>query len=130
MGLEDFLGKKNLVVYFYPRDFSGGCTAEACGFRDAYEEFKMAGAEVIGISGDNLESHEAFAREHKLPFILLSDVDGAARRAYGVKKSLGLIPGRVSFVIDKRGVIRHIFSSQARATAHVAEALAVLRSLT
>jgi thioredoxin-dependent peroxiredoxin len=129
VSLEDFLGKKNLVVYFYPKDFTRGCTAEACGFRDSYEEFRSAGAEVIGISGDGQKSHEAFAAEHKIPFILLSDLDGAARRAYGVKKSLGLIPGRVSFVIDKQGIIRHIFSSQTRATAHVEEALSVLKSL-
>lgn len=130
VGLEDFLGKSNLVVYFYPKDFTRGCTAEACGFREAYEEFKKAGAEVIGISGDTQQSHAAFARQHRLPFILLSDSDGSARRAYEVKMTHGLIPGRVSFVIDKEGVIRHIFSSQARATAHVDEALAVLKSLT
>lgn len=129
VGLEDFLGKSNLVVYFYPKDFTRGCTAEACGFSEAYEEFKKAGAEVIGISGDSLQSHEAFVRQYKLPFILLSDSDGSARQAYQVKKSLGFIPGRVSFVIDKQGIIRHIFSSQVRATAHVDEALAVLKSL-
>jgi thioredoxin-dependent peroxiredoxin len=129
VSLEDFLGKKNLVVYFYPKDFTRGCTAEACGFRDAYEEFKSVGAEVIGISSDSQKSHESFAKEHELPFILLSDTNGEARRAYGVKKSLGLFPGRVSFVIDKQGIIRHAFSSQARATAHVDEALAVLKSL-
>lgn len=90
---------------------------------------RKAGAEVIGISGDSLQSHEAFVRQYKLPFILLSDSDGSARQAYQVKKSLGFIPGRVSFVIDKQGIIRHIFSSQVRATAHVDEALAVLKSL-
>jgi thioredoxin-dependent peroxiredoxin len=127
--LEEFSGKKNLVVYFYPKDFSRGCTAEACGFRDSYEEFKNLGAEVIGISGDSQQSHDGFARDHRLPFILLTDADGAVRRAYGVKKSLGLLPGRVSFIIDKRGIVRHIFSSQARPTAHVGEALAVLRTL-
>jgi thioredoxin-dependent peroxiredoxin len=104
VSLEDFRGKKNLVVYFYPKDFSRGCTAEACEFRDSYEAFKNAGAEVIGISGDNQQSHYEFAKDHKLPFILLSDTDGSVRRAYGVKKSLGLIPGRVSFVIDKQGL--------------------------
>jgi thioredoxin-dependent peroxiredoxin len=129
VSLEDFLGKTNLVVYFYPKDFTRGCTAEACGFRDAYEEFKNVGAEVIGISSDGRESHEAFATEHKLPFILLSDPDQAARKAYGLKKSLGLFPRRVSFVIDKQGIIRHIFSSQAKATTHVDQALAVLKTL-
>jgi peroxiredoxin Q/BCP len=130
VSLEDFHGKKNLVVYFYPKDFTRGCTAEACEFRDSYEQFKNLGAEVIGISSDNQQSHEAFATEHKLPFILLSDPDGEVRKAYGVKKTFGLVPGRVSFVIDKNGIVRHVFSSQSRATAHVGEALAVLKSLT
>ena len=129
VSLEDFHGKKNVVVYFYPKDFTRGCTAEACGFRDSYEEFKNLGAEVIGISSDDQRSHEAFASEHKLPFILLSDPDGSARKSYGVKKTFGLVPGRVSFVIDKNGIVRHVFSSQSRATAHVSEALAVLKSL-
>jgi thioredoxin-dependent peroxiredoxin len=127
--LEEFRGKKNLVVYFYPKDFTRGCTAEACGFRDAYEAFTNMGAEVIGISGDNQQSHDGFAREHKLPFILLSDTDGTVRKAYGVKKSLGLIPGRVSFVIDKQGIVRHIFSSQSKPTAHVDEAIAILKTM-
>ncbi len=129
ISLEDFHGKKNVVVYFYPKDFTKGCTAEACEFRDSYEEFKNLGVEVIGISNDNQKSHEAFASEHKLPFILLSDPDGSARKSYGVKKTFGLVPGRVSFVIDKNGIVRHVFSSQSRATAHVSEALAVLKSL-
>jgi len=130
VSLEDFHGKKNVVVYFYPRDFTKGCTAEACEFRDSYEEFKNLGAEVVGISNDNQKSHEAFASEHKLPFILLSDPNGSVRKSYGVKKTFGLVPGRVSFVIDKNGIVRHVFSSQSRATAHVSEALAVLKSLT
>lgn len=129
VGLEDFLGKKNLVVYFYPKDFTRGCTAEACGFRDAYEAFTALGAEVIGISADSQDSHRAFSQHHRLPFVLLSDLDGSVRKAYGVKKTFGLIPGRVSFVIDRNGIIRHIFSSQARATAHIGEALSVLKSL-
>ncbi len=130
VSLHDFLGTKNLVVYFYPKDFTRGCTAEACSFRDSYEAFKELGAEVIGISSDNQDSHGAFAKEHSLPFILLSDTDGSVRKAYGVKKSLGLFEGRVSFVIDKKGIVRHVFSSQVRATAHVTEAMNVLESLT
>ncbi|HMB67196.1 MAG TPA: peroxiredoxin, partial [Candidatus Bathyarchaeia archaeon] len=121
--------KKNIVLYFYPKDFTRGCTAEACGFRDSYEAFKDLGAEVIGISSDNQTSHRDFAQRHHLPFILLSDVDGEVMKAYGVKKTLGLFAGRVSFVIDKRGIIRLIFSSQTRVTAHVGEALNVLKSL-
>src|SRR3989441_5740696 len=130
VSLEDFHGKKNVVVYFYPKDFTKGCTAEACEFRDSYEEFKNLGAEVIGISNDDQKSHDAFAAQHKLPFILLSDLDGSVRKSYGVKKTFGLVPGRVSFVIDKSGIVRHVFSSQSKATAHVGEALAVLKSLT
>jgi thioredoxin-dependent peroxiredoxin len=129
VSLEDFRGKKNVVVYFYPRDFTRGCTAEACGFRDAYEEFRNLGAEVIGISSDNEESHTRFAGEQKLPFILLSDTDGSVRKVYGVKKSLGLVPGRVSFVVDKLGIVRHVFSSQSRPTMHVEKALEILRGL-
>ena len=129
VSLRDFLGTKNVIVYFYPKDFTRGCTAEACSFRDSYEAFKDLGAEVIGISSDDQNSHEAFAKEHNLPFILLSDTDGSVRKAYGVKKSLGLFDGRVSFVIDKNGIVRHVFSSQMRATAHVAEAMNVLKSL-
>jgi len=130
VALEDFLGKRNVVVYFYPRDFTQGCTAEACSFRDSYESFKERGAEVIGISSDIQNSHRDFAQQHHLPFILLSDVDGSVRRAYEVKKTLGLFAGRVSFVIDKKGIIRHIFSSQTRVTAHVGEALNILKSIT
>ena len=118
-----------MVVYFYPKDFTRGCTAEACSFRDSYEAFKDLGAEVIGISSDSQDSHRDFAQQHHLPFILLSDADGSVRKAYEVKKSLGLFAGRVSFVIDKKGIIRLIFSSQTRATAHVEEALNVLKSL-
>ncbi len=129
VSLRDFLGRKNLVVYFYPKDFTRGCTAEACSFRDSYEAFKNLGAEVIGISSDDQNSHNAFAKEHNLPFILLSDTDGSVRKAYGVKKSLGLFEGRVSFVIDKKGIVRHVFSSQVRATAHAAEAINILKSL-
>jgi peroxiredoxin Q/BCP len=130
VSVADFLGKKNVVVYFYPKDFTQGCTAEACSFRDSYESFKDLGAEVIGISSDSQNSHRDFAQQHHLPFILLSDVDGSVRKAYEVKKTLGLFAGRVSFVIDKKGVIRHIFSSQTRATAHVGEALNILKTLT
>lgn len=129
MALGDFLGKKNLVVYFYPKDFTRGCTAEACSFRDSYEAFTDLGAEVIGISSDSQDSHRDFAQQHHLHFILLSDRNGSVRKAYEIKKSFGLFAGRVSFVIDKKGIIRHIFSSQTRATAHVREALNMLKSL-
>jgi peroxiredoxin Q/BCP len=126
--LRSFLGTP-LVVYFYPKDETPGCTAEACAFRDAYEAFVEAGATVVGISGDSPTSHEAFARRHGLPFLLLSDPDGSVRRAFGVGRTLGILPGRVTFVADARGVVRHVFSSQIAATRHVREALAVVERL-
>jgi len=129
VSLADFRGKKNLVVYFYPKDDTPGCTKESCAFRDHYADFSDAGAEVIGISSDSRSSHAAFAEKHRLPFTLLSDVGGKVRRAFGVPTTLGLLPGRVTYVIDKQGVIRHAFNSQLQATRHVDEAISVLKSL-
>ena len=114
------------VVYFYPKDDTPGCTAESCAFRDSHEEFTDAGAIVIGISSDSVASHRAFADRHNLPFTLLADEDGAVRKAWGVGKTLGILPGRVTFVIDPEGVVRKVFSSQFRAKAHIAEALAAI----
>jgi peroxiredoxin Q/BCP len=130
VSLSDFIGKKNLVLYFYPKDNSPGCTREACSFRDSYSAFRELDAEVIGVSSDNQSSHEKFASDEQLPFLLSSDPGGKVRRAYGVKPSLGLIPGRTTFVIDKQGIIRYIYSSQIRPDRHVGEALTALRSLT
>lgn len=127
--LSDFRNKRNVVLYFYPKDDTPGCTAEAQCFRDNYEIFLSLGAEVIGISSDSTASHIRFADKHKLPFILLSDVDGKVRELYGVTKTLFFLSGRVTFVIDKQGVVRHIFSSQFNATKHIDEAMAVLKSL-
>jgi thioredoxin-dependent peroxiredoxin len=125
--LSDFRGKQSLVLYFYPKDETTGCTAQACSFRDSYEDFKAAGAEVIGISSDSKSSHEKFASRHRLPFILLSDIIGKVRKAYGAYDLLGLIPGRVTFVIDKDGVVVHKFDSQINPTKHIAEALSKLK---
>ena len=127
--LNNFIGKTKLVIYFYPKDESYGCTKEACSFRDSYEDFKEAGAEVIGISADNEDSHKGFALNHKLPFILLSDKDKKVATLYGVGKTLGILPGRVTFIIDKQGIIRGIYSSQINFQKHVDEALEVLRKL-
>ena len=127
--LSDLLGKGAVVLYFYPKDETRGCTAEACGFRDAYQVFSDAGAEVVGVSSDSVESHLSFAQHHRLPFILLSDTHGALRKRYGVPTTLGMIPGRVTYIIDRRGIVRHIFSSQIQAEKHVAEALETLRAL-
>lgn len=129
ISLADFKGQRNVVVYFYPKDDTPGCTAESCSFRDHYTAFQDAGAEVLGISSDNEQSHRAFADKHRLPFSLLADVGGNVRKAFGVPKSLGLLQGRVTYVIDKQGVVRHVFNSQLNFTKHVDEALAVLKRL-
>lgn len=127
--LSNFLGKQAVVLYFYPKDNTAGCTAEACAFRDSYEVFKDAGAEVIGVSADSEESHQQFATQHRLPFLLLSDKSGDLRRLYGVPTTFGLVPGRVTYVIDKQGIVRHIFSSQLDVQKHVSEALQTLSAL-
>jgi peroxiredoxin Q/BCP len=129
VALSSFAGKTSVVLFFYPRDESPGCTTEACSFRDAYEEFVAAGAEVIGISSDSLDSHSSFAHKHGLQFQLLADKGGVVRERYGIKASLGVIPGRETFVIDKHGVVRHVFRSQLRVKQHVAEALQILARL-
>src|SRR5512143_2831981 len=97
--LADYRGKQVVVLYFYPRDGTPVCTKEACSFRDAFEEFTKLGAVVIGVSGDSLERHRAFAGQQRLPFLLVSDQDGSLRQAYQVPKSLGVLPGRVTYVI-------------------------------
>lgn len=123
------IGSKILVVYFYPKDESYGCTKEACSFRDHYEVFREAGAEVIGISADDAASHSSFASNHRLPFTLLSDPNRKVAAMYGVGNSLGLVAGRVTYVIDRQGTIRGKFSSQLSYSKHIEEALRVIRSL-
>jgi thioredoxin-dependent peroxiredoxin len=127
MQLRDRIGKP-LVVYFYPKDETYGCTIEACKFRDEYEDFVAAGAEVIGVSRDTAASHEQFKAHHRLPFTLLSDPDGKVAQTWGVKGKLGL-PGRVTYVFDKSGVLRHRFDSMIRFGKHVDEALEVVKQL-
>ena len=127
--LSDFFGKKNVVLYFYPKDETPGCTREACTFRDSYELFTDLGAEVIGVSADTVESHKAFAEHHNLPFTLLSDLDNNVRKLYGATSTLGFIPGRVTFIIDKKGVVRHVFSSQLQPEKHIEEAKEVLKRI-
>jgi peroxiredoxin Q/BCP len=125
--LSELYATGPVVVFFYPKDETPGCTAEACAFRDAHQDFVDAGATVVGISSDSEESHRAFASNHRLPYTLLADKGGAARKAWNVPKTLGIIDGRVTYVIDKGGVLLHMFSSQIRATKHVGEALDAIR---
>ena len=127
--LADYLGKQAVVLYFYPRDNTSVCTQQACAFRDAYEQFTTAGAVVIGVSSDSSERHEAFSSSKRLPFLLISDADGKLRTLFGVPKYLVLLPGRVTYVIDKQGIVRHIFNSMFDADAHVREALGVVQQL-
>ncbi|NJL47459.1 MAG: peroxiredoxin [Leptolyngbyaceae cyanobacterium SM2_5_2] len=127
--LSSFRDQKAVVLYFYPKDDTPGCTVESCSFRDSYTDFQAAGAEVIGISSDSPASHQTFASKHNLPFTLVSDEGGKVRRAYGVPTTLGLLPGRVTYVIDTSGRVRHIFNSQFNPNAHVAEAMTVLKTL-
>jgi peroxiredoxin Q/BCP len=127
--LSDLRLRGPVVVFFYPKDDTPGCTAEACSFRDRYDTFVEAGATVVGISSDSLASHDAFAQKHGLPMTLLSDADGRVRALYDVRPTLGLFPGRATFVIDKDGIVRHVFVSQLRVGTHVERALATVREL-
>jgi peroxiredoxin Q/BCP len=127
--LSEYFGKKNVVLYFYPKDETRGCTREACEFRDRYDVFTGLGAEVLGVSSDTLESHKSFATHYGLPFLLLSDEKGEVRKLYGVPSSMGIIPGRVTYIIDKKGVVRHIFNSQFQPEKHIEEALKILKEL-
>jgi peroxiredoxin Q/BCP len=129
VSLRDFRGKKSVILYFYPKDDTPGCTAESCAFRDRYEVFQEAGAEVIGISGDSPDSHQRFANKYQLPFTLVSDTNNQVRKLYGVPATLGLLPGRVTYAIDPQGVVRHIFNSQFNFQGHVEEALKTLQEI-
>lgn len=129
ISLTDFRGK-NVVLYFYPKDDTGFCKKQACAFRDSYEDFVDEGAVVIGVSGDDIPSHKAFANKRKLPFTLLSDPGNKVARSYGVKKALGLIMlGRVTFVIDKEGQVRYRYSKLLEHQEHIDKALAMVKSL-
>lgn len=126
---QNMVGHKPLVIYFYPKDNTPGCTAEACSFRDQYEDFTALGAEVIGISSDSVSSHQQFSKQFKLPFILLSDNDKKIRNLFGVPSGLfGLLPGRVTYVTDKNGVIQMIFDSMLAAK-HIPKALVAIKKL-
>jgi peroxiredoxin Q/BCP len=128
--INSVLGKKNLVIYFYPKDDSPGCTAQACSFRDQFEVFKEADAVIIGISGKSVESHKEFAEKHRLTFTLLSDEGNKIREQFGVPTNfLGLLLGRVTYIADKAGKVIHIFNSQMQSTKHVDEALRILKEL-
>jgi peroxiredoxin Q/BCP len=128
--ISEFIGKKKLVIYFYPKDDTPGCTKEACSFRDSYEDFKEFDCEVIGISSDSEEKHSSFASKHKLPFILLADTDKKVRKLFGVPGNLfGLIPGRVTYIIGLDGKIKGIYNSQTNPLGHIEKALELVKTL-
>jgi peroxiredoxin Q/BCP len=127
---QTIYGKQVVVIYFYPKDDTPGCTREACSFRDSYQDFEDVGARVIGVSSDSPASHKKFAEKYRLPFTLLSDRENNLRSAFAVKPDLfGLIPGRVTFVVDKQGVIQYVFDSQMSAEKHMEESLKAIKEL-
>jgi thioredoxin-dependent peroxiredoxin len=126
--IADHIGKNVLVIYFYPRDFTGGCTMEARAFRDMHESFQKEGALIFGISDDSVESHLNFAKENELPFTLLSDPDNKVRDMFGAY-GLAHVKGRVTYVVDKQGIIRMVFSSNVQPKQHPEEAIEAIRAL-
>jgi peroxiredoxin Q/BCP len=130
ISLSDFKDVYNVVLFFYPKDFSPGCTTQACSFRDSYEEFTNRGAIVIGVSSDSVDTHKKFLDKYLLPFTLLSDPKGEVRSLYGATKGFGFLPGRYTFIIDIKGIVRHIFTSETNMKKHIDESLKVLREIT
>lgn len=125
--VDHFIGKNAMVIYFYPKDDTPGCTKEACKFRDTYEDFENLDVKIIGISADDVQSHKRFAQKYNLPFTLLADTQNEVRNLFGVKNNIfGLMPGRVTYVIDKNGIVIHIYDNMLRAENHIDEALKVL----
>ena len=129
VNLKSFNGNKCVVLYFYPKDDTPGCTKESCSFRDSYTAFQDTGAEVIGISADDVASHKTFATKYNLPFTLLSDTGNAIRKSFGVPSTFGILPGRVTYVIDKSGIVKHITNSQLNFQGHIDESLKVVQGL-
>jgi len=128
--VNDYLGQKILVLFFYPKDDTPGCTKEACAFRDAYADFMELGCEVFGISSDASQSHQAFQQKHQLPYPLLSDAQKKVRQLFGVPASLfGLLPGRVTYIVGLDGKIAGIFNSQTNPVGHINETLKVAKNL-
>ena len=130
ISLAQFEGKKDVVLFFYPKADTPGCTKEACKFRDEYDAFTSAGAEVIGISGDGVEAQETFQSKHRLPFTIVSDAGNYLRKGFGVPADMfGMLPGRMTYVISKEGKCVMSFNSQIDAEGHVTKALAAIKAL-
>lgn len=127
--LGQHLGKGPIVIFFYPKDDSPVCTAEACAFRDKFQIFQTMGALVVGISSDLEDSHQNFVNKNRLPYILLTDEKGEVRDAFGVPKKFGISPGRVTYILDKQGVVRGIYDNLLNGKSHADEALAIIRKM-
>ena len=126
--IRSVIGKNNLVIYFYPKDGTSGCTKEACSFRDNLDQFKKSNATIIGISGDDIISHTKFARNNHLNFAILSDRGNKVRKLFGVPTTmLGTIPGRVTYIVDRKGIVIHIYNSLTKPEKHIQEALTALK---
>jgi peroxiredoxin Q/BCP len=129
--INSFVGTKNIVIYFYPKDNTPGCTKEACSFRDAMQNLNNLDCEIIGISADSVSSHKAFATQYNLKFNLLSDTNNQIRKLFGVPRNLfGIIPGRVSYICDKEGIVLHIVNSQMNPDKHIQETIETLEAIT
>lgn len=129
VNLSGFRGRSSVVLFFYPKDDSPGCRREACSFRDRYADFHDLDAVILGINGESAESHRDFARQRSLTYSLLTDADGTVRERYGVPAFLGLFTSRVTFVIDKDGIVRKIIRAQFDFERHVTEALETVKAL-
>jgi peroxiredoxin Q/BCP len=127
--LSALKNKSNVILFFYPKDNSPGCSMQSCSFRDNYEDFKALNVQIFGISSDSIDSHKAFKKTLNLPFSLLSDTKGEVRKLYGVKNTFGILPGRTTFVIDQNGIIRFTFSSQFHIQHHIDETLKFAQSI-
>lgn len=126
---QSFIGNQHTIIYFYPKNFTAGCTAEACSFRDNIQDFSQYNARVVGISGDSPDSHKKFAESYQLPFTLLSDEDRKIRELFGVEKVMGFLENRVTFIFDKNGILKQRFSSQIFPTKHIKQALEILAEI-
>jgi peroxiredoxin Q/BCP len=130
INIQEYIGSKNLIIYFYPKDHTPGCTKEACSFRDAMQDLNNLDCEVFGVSADSVTSHKKFAEQFRLTFNLLSDIGNEVRKSFKVPANLfGLIPGRVTYVINKDGKVVHIINSQTNPDKHIKETIEMLKGM-
>ena len=127
--LAEMRGDKNVVLYFYPKDGSAGCTKQACDFRDSYASIRAYDAVIVGISRDSLDSHRSFKERHSLSFPIASDVDASIHDLYEVRAKIGFVRPRITYVIDKAGTIRAAFRHDIAIGRHLPDTIAALESI-